>query len=101
MLEPGDHVARRKLRIAEHFADVSDRTARNPRSGQRLEPMGARPFRQPRREERSQLVVACHPIAVRHEPRVARQAVQAGRGAEPPPLLVVADCDDEVAVLLP
>ena len=78
------HLPRRELRVGEHFADVSNRAARNARGRQHRDPFGARLGAQPFDDHRLQDAVALHTLAVGGELRIIAERLEAAGACRTP-----------------
>jgi len=81
------------LRILQHLFDVVDRTARNARGVESLDPFERRPGAKQGIELRGEFVAAPHPVRTREETRIGRQFRCAHGLAQVLELHVVADGD--------
>src|SRR4029450_1691949 len=95
MLGLSDHLSCVELRVCEDFLETANRPAGHSSLVQLLNPLLPGVPAHTLREDRSELVVAHHALPVGFEPLVA---IESSHRAETAPLVVVADCQDEVAV---
>ena len=95
MLELGDHLPRRDLRIREQFLEIAHRSARHAGRAEPIDPVLPRLLPQSIRDDRPQVVVSGYALAIGREARIL---VEPGHRAELVPLIVGADREHELAV---
>ncbi len=101
MRDGDDHAALTDLRVCEDLGELVHRAARYVGDLQDPEPVRLALCREHRLEHRGQRLTIFDAPGSPAEARIARQPWVVGRGAEPPPLLVISDRQHDQSIGAP